>query len=126
MSRPPFKLPSPLKIYQGATLDQLYTWKAGPDRQSLTPVDLTGCTARMQIRSRVESHEVLMSFSTDDGSIVLGGTAGTVQLKKTDEETSAITWSKGVFDIKVEFSDGSDTRFLQGDVEVSKGVTRVV
>lgn len=39
-----------LTIDQGASFTKLFTWKAGPAQ---TPVDLTGCTARMQIRKEI-------------------------------------------------------------------------
>ena len=110
-----------LKIDQGATFTKVVTWKTSPS----TPVDLTGCTARMQVRSKVDSPTVLLSLSTTDGSIVLGGTAGTVTLKLSATQTAAITWTTGVYDLEVVFSDGTVKRLIQGSVSVSPEVTRV-
>lgn len=76
-----------LTIYQGATFRKRLTWKA----LSGTPIDLTGCTARMQVRSEVESDAVLLSLTTENSGITLGGATGTIDLLSADDETAAIT-----------------------------------
>ena len=62
-----------LAIEQGATFRKLLTYKAGTPAVA---VNLTGCTARMQIRSAITSPTVLVNLTTENGGIVLGGTAG--------------------------------------------------
>lgn len=115
--------PAKLKftIYQGATFRKRLTWKAG------TPpalVDLTGCTARMQIRAEVESATPLLSLTTENNRIVLGGSAGTTSLYVSAEDTAAITWDGGVFDLEIVHPSGEVTRLAQGTVGVSPEVTR--
>ena len=80
-----------LKIYQGATFRRRLRWLS-PDKM---PIDLTGCTARMQVREEVESTAALLELSTENGRIALGGTAGTVDLLIDAGTTAAITWSGG-------------------------------
>lgn len=63
-----------LTIYQGATFRKRLTWTAPGG----TPVDLTGCTARMQVRAEVGSPTVLLSLTTVNGGITLGGALGAV------------------------------------------------
>lgn len=115
--------PAKLKytIYQGATFRKRLVWKAGTPK---VPVDLTGCTARMQVRAEVESPDFLLELTTANGGITLGGAAGTVDLYVSDETTSAITWTSGVFDIEIEHPSGEVTRLAQGSVGVSPEVTR--
>ena len=62
-----------LTIYQGATFRKRLTWKGPLPAQ--TPIDLTGCTARMQVRPEVESSTVLLELTTANGGITLGGVA---------------------------------------------------
>lgn len=38
-----------------------------------TPIDLSGSSALVQVRPKLGSETVLIEFSTDDGSMVLGG-----------------------------------------------------
>lgn len=111
----------PLKIDQGASFSKLVTWKTGPSR---TPVDLTGCTALAQVRTTLEASTPLFSFDTANGSILLGGSAGTAELVMTDEQTSAATWKNGVYDLVITFPDGHKRRLMYGSVSISPGVTR--
>ncbi|MDN6885279.1 hypothetical protein QMO14_16865 [Variovorax sp. CAN2819] len=110
-----------LSIEQGATFTKTVTWKTG---KPALPVDLTGCTARMQVREKIESAGILLSLSTDDGRISLGGAAGTINLRVEADDTAAITWKTGVYDLEVEFSDGTVRRLFSGSVSVSPEVTR--
>lgn len=114
--------PAKLKftIYQGATFRKRLTWKA----PSGILIDLTGCTARMQVRSEVESAEVLLELSTTNNRIILGGANGTVDLDVCDEDTAAITWDSGVWDLEIAHPDGTVTRLAQGSISVSPEVTR--
>lgn len=114
--------PAKLKftIYQGATFRKRLTWTA-PDG---TPIDLSGCTARMQVRAEVESPAVLLSLTTENGGLTLGGAAGTVELYVSDEDTGAITWESGAWDLEIVHPSGEVTRLAQGSVAVSPEVTR--
>ena len=115
----PFK--HPIQIIQGATLRDVTTWKAGTPA---VPVDLTGCTARMQVRLKVDDETVLVELTTANGGITLGGTAGTVTIYMSDEATAAINWKSGVYDLEIEFGNGDVRRLMYGGVSVSPEVTR--
>lgn len=115
--------PAKLKftIYQGATFRRRLRWLQ-PDR---TPMDLSGCTARMQVRAEVESPAVLLTLTTEDGRIALGGTAGTIDLIVSDGDTAPLAWGCGVWDLEIEHPGGDVTRLAQGSISVSPEVTRV-
>lgn len=113
-----------LKIEQGATFKELLTRKAGDKVATVVPVDLTGCTARAQFRSEIESTEVLLELTTENGRIQLGGPAGTIRILLDAATTAAITWESGVYDLEIVFADGHVDRYLAGSVAVSKEVTR--
>lgn len=114
-------LKHPLKIYQGATFRDVTTWRAGAPAQ---PVDLTGCTARMQVRQRIDAPAVLAELNTTNGGVMLGGTAGTITLHLTAVQTAAIAWTSGVYDLEVVFPSGDVRRLFYGTVTVSPEVTR--
>lgn len=90
-----------------------------------TPIDLTGCTARMQVRPEVESSTVLLELTTANGGITLGGVAGTIELFVSDDDSAAFTWQSGSWDLEIEFPGGDVRRLAQGTVNVSPEVTRV-
>ena len=111
-----------LKIDQGSTFAKHVTWKAG---NPAVPVDLTGCTARMQVREKIESPVKLLNLTTENGGIVLGGAAGTIDYcRLSDHETAAIIWLTGVYDLEIVFPDGTVQRKIAGNVTVSPEVTR--
>lgn len=110
-----------LRIQQGATFNEVHTWRAG---SPLTPVDLTGCTARAQIRSSVSSAAVLFEFTTENGRITLGGVNGTVAFDFSDAATSALTWRNGIYQLEVEFPSGFVRRLMAGTAKVSPESTK--
>jgi hypothetical protein len=124
MAIPVFKVK--LTILKGSTFSQLVTWSTGETAETATPVDLTGCKARMQIRPDIESSTVLEEFTTEDGGIELGGTAGTIRFAILNAtETAAIDWDGGVYDLEIIFSDGVTVlRKIKGAVVISPEVTR--
>lgn len=111
-----------IKLYQGATFDETWTWSVGTEASN-TPVNLTGCTAKAQIRSKIGSQEVLLELTTENNKIELGGTAGTIRVIITDEDTADIDWTTGVYDLFIYFPDGSAVARMAGNVTVTKGVT---
>lgn len=108
-------------LYQGATFTHQLTWQTG---EPLAPVDLTGCIARLQVREKVGLPTVLLELSTGNGRISPLGTDGVIALKVSATDTAAITWAKGVYDLEIEFPDGTVRRLLNGGVVVSREVTR--
>lgn len=113
-----------LKIDQGATYDKVVTWKLGAKGATAVPVDLTGCTARSQIRAEIDSTAVLLDLTTENGRIELGGPDGTIRILIDATTTAAIDWESGVYDLEVVFAGGRVDRRLAGNVSVSKEVTR--
>jgi hypothetical protein len=111
--------PRNLVIEQGSTFTLGFNWhKEGPlDANGAPtpgdPYDLTGCTARMQIR-RKQGDPVLMTATSDPpvdaaaiaagaGRIVLGGATGRVDITLTDEDTDLISARSAVYDLEIEW-----------------------
>lgn len=86
------------------------------------PVDLTGATARMQIRAGVGG-AVLLELTTENGALAIAG-LGTITRTLSAAQTAALTWTDGVYDLEVQFPDGTVQRYLQGAVTVGPEVTR--
>lgn len=110
-----------LKIIQGATFRKRLTWFA-PDK--VTPIDLTGCTARMQVRAEIESSTVLLELTTENSGIAIDGPQGALTLHAPPAATAAIAWQGGVWDLEVAHPNGDVTRLAQGSISVIPEVTR--
>lgn len=89
-----------------------------------TPINLDGYKARMQIKRRFSS-EALVSLTSDDGDIVLGGAAGTIDAKITAEVSKTLTIKQGVYDLELVPPSGEDDAFrlVKGVVVVNPEVT---
>lgn len=119
-----------LFIEQGATFSkhvQLST--GGTVDDGGTPVSLVGATVRMHIRKNFKAAEAffeLTSTASTPGTTdiyVTNATDGEFDITITDEDTAAIEWASAVYDLEVEFSNGTVRRYLMGPVKVSKEVT---
>lgn len=112
-----------LSLEQGATKRFTIRWGTG---SPLLPYDLAGCTAEMMIRATLTtSPAALVVDSTVGGGITMqpGGELGRIDVKLSDEETDALTFAKGVYDLEVTWPDGDVARVVQGLVTVSPSVT---
>lgn len=106
-------------IEKGATWNPVITWKNSDG----TAIDLTGYSARLQVRESVTASSTVISLTSGSG-ITLGGTAGTISLLLSATDTAALTFEKGVYDLELVSGSGVVYRVLQGRVTVSPEVTR--
>lgn len=100
------------------------TYTSGGEVLYHPPVNLTGFTARMQIRETVESTTVLHSLTTENGGITLGGAAGTIALTISASDTAAFTFDTAVYDLEVVSAGGVVTEVASGAVLMNDEVTR--
>jgi tRNA threonylcarbamoyladenosine modification (KEOPS) complex Pcc1 subunit len=108
-----------LCIPQGATFSRVIRWKADG-----ALVNLTGYSARAQIRPSASSATTTLSLTTENSRIALGGTAGTITLSISATDSAALTAGRYVYDLELVSAGGIVTRLLQGIVTVSANVTR--
>jgi hypothetical protein len=106
-------------IEQGATFNLLLTWKIDG-----TPVNITNWTARLAARVDVEDSEVILSLTTSNGGITLGGAAGTISLNQTATQTALLPAGTYVYDLELISAVGAVTRLVQGELDISPEVTR--
>jgi hypothetical protein len=106
-------------IEQGATFNLLLTWKIDG-----TPVNITNWTARLAARVDVEDSEIILSLTTSNGGITLGGAAGTISLNQTATQTALLPAGTYVYDLELISGAGAVTRLVQGELNISPEVTR--
>lgn len=107
-----------LDCYQGADFDYQLTWSV-----SGSAVNVTGYSARMQVRDAADSTAVSLSLVSGTG-ITLGGTAGTIALSAVATATSAISAGQYVYDLEMVSGAGYVTRLVEGTFTVYAEVTR--
>lgn len=112
-----------LDMWQGASWDYTLTWQTGG-----TAVNLTGYSARMQVRETYDATSPVLSLTSGTG-ITLGGTAGTIILEASSTATAGIDATppgpqQYVYDLELVSGAGVVTRLVEGRMLVYPEVTR--
>lgn len=109
-----------ITIEQGATFRLNLLWKDSTN----APINLTGYTARMQVRRKYNDPTALLNFTTENGAIVLGGSAGTIQVTGLATLTDDLPAKPAVYDLELVSAGGVVTRLVQGSVTITPEVTK--
>lgn len=124
-------VPYPTRMHNGR-LVRADTCMPVPDAD-LMPIDLTGCTARMQLRAEVLAPDVLLELTTANGRIDMSdGAGGWVRFVLTAAETEAIPygtspparWCEAVSQLEIVHPNGDVSRPLEISWRVSPEGTR--
>ncbi len=108
-------------IEQGATFGQTLTLKDSSD----TVINLTGYTsAEMDLRETPESSSEVLTLTTANSRIALGGSAGTVTLSISAADTANLTAGDGVFDLEVVDGSSRVYRILEGTYTIRRNISR--
>lgn len=110
-----------ITIEQGSNFELVITWKDEDGEL----IDLTGYTARMQVRREFSDSSAMLSLTTENGRITLGGVLGTITISVPASVTSTLSWQgKALYDLELVSSGGQVTRLLKGKVTLELEVTR--
>lgn len=98
------------------------------DPDEYDPFNLTGYTARMQIRRTVDNSTPMLSLTSPtvsgNGITVMDGANNAISINMTDTTTSSLLTS-GVYDLEIiKTSTGAVSRLIQGTITLSLEVTR--
>lgn len=105
-----------ITIEQGATFTFTVT---------VTAMNLTGYSARMQGRTTHASTATVFSLTSSSGLLITSGTNSTIAVTISATDTAAISApSYGVYDLEIVSGGGVVTRLLQGTYQVTPEVTR--
>lgn len=108
-----------LTIYQGETFGFSIIWK---DAEGV-PIDLTGYSARMQIRYDGVNGDIAADLSTTNGGIEIDNEAHTITVYISATDTASMLAKSGVYDLEMVLGDVV-TRLLEGKVKIIPEVTR--
>jgi len=88
------------------------------------PVNLTGYTAELQVRSLPSSPDSVLTLNTSNSGITITNLTGEIAVHATATQTRNIDEGTYYYDIEITSVSGIVTRLAQGQVVVSPEVTR--
>ena len=109
-----------LVIDQGATLRESFTYKDSDN----AVVDLTGYTARCQVRSKYSSATTVLNLTSQAGTLTITANTGTIAFNVSASTTAALTPGNYVWDLELVDAGGIVTRLVGGTCTVTPEVTR--
>ena len=108
---------------QGVVFDRTIVYYDENDN----PVDLTAYSARMSVRINPGDATAQLVFSSAeggaaDGSIVLGGAAGTIRILATSTVTAALDFDRAFYDLELSPSGAADFTTADDVIRLSEGL----
>lgn len=112
-----------LNIYKGSTYRKGFQWKV---KSTNLPMDLTGCSIKMQIKTCPSDTSAILELSTTNGAISIAdpATEGKWQIEILPEQTAGFDFSIAVYDMDVTFPSGDVFTLVCGKVIVKSEVTK--
>ena len=110
-----------LEIEQGATYNRTFIWETQDVPPQ--PIDLTGATARMQIRDKQQG-QIYIEATTTNGKIILGTTNGHITILLTPTDTTLLDKRRLKYDLEITGPSFGLARVLEGNVIVSPNITQ--
>lgn len=93
------------------------------DTTTGTPINITGYTAALQLRSLPSTPTAALSLSTTAGITITGAT-GLIAVHATASQTDAVDAGYYYYDLEITSPTAIVTRLVQGQILVSAQVTR--
>ena len=110
-----------MAVYSNIVIDQGADYSASIDVTDSDgdTIDLSGYTAAGQIK-KTYSSSTAVDFTV---SIASPASAGTLNIGLSNTQTNAMKAGRYVYDVEITNSGGVKTRVLEGQVEITPGVT---
>ena len=111
-----------MAVYSNITIDQGTDFSSNIDVTDADgdTVNLTGYTVKGQIRKSYQS-----STAVDFTCTVSNAAAGIITIALTAAQSNGMKSGRFVYDIEMTSSGGAKTRVLEGQVEITPGVTQI-
>ena len=87
------------------------------------PIDLTGATAKMQVRDTKGGSKLAFSLTSPSGGIIIDPTNGKLTIKITPTQTNKLFYPKSSYDIMITDSNANKIKLLEGFMTLSRSVT---
>jgi len=107
------------EVDQNATFSFIVEYKGNDG----LPIDLTGSTAKMQVRDTKGGSKLAFSLTSPAGGIVITPLLGKLTIKITPTQTNKLFYPKSSYDIMVTDSNANKIKLLEGFITLSRSVT---
>jgi hypothetical protein len=87
------------------------------------PIDLTGATAKMQVRDTKGGSKLAFTLTSPAGGITITPLLGKLTIKMTPTQTSKLFYPKSSYDIMITDSNTNKIKVLEGFLTLSRSVT---
>jgi len=93
------------------------------ENDEITPIDLTGASAKMQVRDKKNGNKLAFTLSSTSGGIEIDDATGTLTIVATPTQTNKLFFPKSSYDIMLIDSNGNKTKLVEGYLVLSGSVT---
>ena len=107
------------EVDQNATFSFVVEYKD----ENENAIDLTGASAKMQIRDTKGGAKLAVTLTSPSGGIVIDGPNGKLTIKLTPTQTNKLFYPKSSYDIMVVDSNGNKIKLLEGFMTLNRSVT---
>lgn len=107
------------EVDQNATFSFIVEYK---DNDGM-PIDLTGSTAKMQVRDTKGGSKLAFSLTSPSGGITITPLLGKLTIKMTPTQTNKLFYPKSSYDIMLTDSNANKIKLLEGFMTLSRSVT---
>jgi hypothetical protein len=107
------------EVDQNATFSFIVEYK---DNNGL-PINLTGATAKMQVRDTKGGDKLAFSLTSPSGGIIIDPLNGKLTIKITPTQTNKLFYPKSSYDIMITDSNANKIKLLEGFMTLSRSVT---
>jgi hypothetical protein len=89
----------------------------------VTPIDLTGASAKLQVRDTKGGSKLAFTLTSPVGGITIDPLTGTLTIKMTPTQTNKLFYPKSSYDLMVVDSNSNRIKLLEGFLTLSRSVT---
>jgi hypothetical protein len=86
-------------------------------------VNLTGASAKLQVRDTKGGTKLAVSLTSPSGGITIDPLVGKLTIKMTPTQTSKLFYPKSEYDLMLTDSNFNKTKLLEGFITLSRSVT---
>ena len=86
-------------------------------------IDLTGASAKMQVRDTKGGAKLAVTLTSPSGGIVINPVNGKLTIKMTPTQTNKLFYPKSSYDVMVVDSNGNKIKLLEGFMTLNRSVT---
>jgi len=87
-----------------------------------TPIDLTGYTAKLQVRDQKGGKKLAFTLTHNDGINIMGNT-GKMTISFSNVRTNKLFYPQSSYDLVITDLTGNKTRILEGFLILNRAVT---